>query len=159
MVPLDHALAGCKTNGNGVVLRSANLGTTSYMGPGAGRYETANSVVADVLRIAHGTASHKAFPNTDESLELDSNYESPFYVRIPYSDTLGVVRQIGESAEACGISIHSMLQNPIQDRMQADVCVLTETCGVKQMEGFIDKLEGHDFCRVRPVYMPLLKEL
>lgn len=160
MVPTTHALAMAKTNGNGVVIQSANLGTTSYMGPGAGRFETANSVVADICRLASSSTPSLPFPKADDpSLLVHGNYVSPFYVRIPFLESLGIIRKVGELAESNGISIYSVLQNPIVDRLQANVCVIVETCSVDQMEQFCNQLEQQEFCRQRPVYMPLLQNL
>uniref|UniRef100_A0A7S1D758 Homoserine dehydrogenase n=1 Tax=Cyclophora tenuis TaxID=216820 RepID=A0A7S1D758_CYCTE len=165
MVPTTHALAMAKTNGNGVVIRSANLGTTSYMGPGAGRFETANSVVADIVRVAN-QQTFPVFPKQDGGndgveggLELEFNYISPFYIRIPFVDSLGIIRSIGELAENCEISIHSVLQNPIKDRLQADVCVTTEPCSLQQMQQFCHQMAQQDYCRQTPVFMPLLMKL
>mmetsp|Transcript_16814 Transcript_16814/g.38702 ORF Transcript_16814/g.38702 Transcript_16814/m.38702 type:complete len:274 (-) Transcript_16814:725-1546(-) len=165
MVPKDHALAGIRSNGNAVVITSANLGTTTYCGPGAGRFETANSVVADVVRIA-ATAGGKSstqpalpFPPEATDLEVEYSYNCPFYVRVPFQESLGIVRRIGELAEAHEVSIHSILQNPIVDRMQADVCVTTESCSIQQMDQFCNALQRQDFCRDPPLWMPLLMDL
>ena len=54
MVPVKHIIAGPRSAGNAVAVTSGNLGTAAYIGPGAGRFPTANSVVADVMRIATG---------------------------------------------------------------------------------------------------------
>lgn len=161
MVPTDHMLAMAKTNGNAVVIRSANLGTTSFLGPGAGRYETANSIVADVCRIQRNR-KNIAFPEHDSDSvpsSLDWNYVSPFYIRIPFQDELGIIKRVGALAEQHSVNLYSILQTPILDKMEADVAVITDSCSYEQIRKLVQDLEKQDFCRMKPVYMPIMKEL
>jgi len=158
VVPLTHLLASARGSGNAVAISSANLGTASYTGPGAGRFPTANSVVSDILRIASNLAVKDPFPICSQ-LELDHDYSSPFYIRIPFSDGLGIIRKIGELSEKNGISIHSVLQNPIVDRMAADFVITTEECKLSQVVELCDDIDKEDFVRSYPLYMPLLLKL
>lgn len=52
LVPLDHQLASVQNVNNAVIVKGEASGENSYMGPGAGRLPTANSVVSDVTQIA-----------------------------------------------------------------------------------------------------------
>lgn len=134
------------------------MGTCSYTGPGAGRFPTANSVVADVIRVAKKQAMTDPFP-LHSQLDLDPNYVSAHYIRIPFQDSLGIIRLIGELAEEHGISVHSILQNPIADKMSADFCITTEDSTASQVDGFCAAVAKEDFCRSSPLCMPLLMEL
>eukprot|EP00980_Cylindrotheca_fusiformis_P006760 scaffold1410_cov123-Cylindrotheca_fusiformis.AAC.8 len=157
MIPTDHVLGGISSNGNAVAVTSANLGTCSYLGPGSGRFPTANSIVADIGRLADGLGTPPFPIQTD--LELDCDYMSIFYIRIPFQDGLGIIKRVGELAEHAGVSIHSILQNPIRDRMSADFCVTTEECKVSQIEELCDAInEQVDFCRAPCRFMPLMIE-
>ena len=159
VVPKSHLLASARGCGNAVVVDSANLGIASYAGPGAGRYPTAHSVVADICRIASGATSADPFPlRSSASMEIDHDFSSPFYVRISFQDGLGIIRRVGELAERYGISIHSVLQNPISDRMMADFVVTTEMCRLSQVEAMCQDIEKEDFVHASPLYMPLLNE-
>jgi hypothetical protein len=90
------------------------MGTAaSYTGPGAGRFPTANSIVADVMRIVDGVQPRNPF-SLETEIELEQDYTSAFYIRILFMDSLGIIRKIGGLAEKHGVSIHSILQNPIQ---------------------------------------------
>ena len=64
LVPANHMLANIAGCGNCVSVTSRNLGTCNYTGPGAGRYPTANSVVADIYRAAAGASPKAGFSNT-----------------------------------------------------------------------------------------------
>jgi hypothetical protein len=47
-------------------------------------------------------------------------------------DALGIIKRVGELAEANGVSIHAILQNPIEDRDNVDFVVTTEPCRLSQ---------------------------
>jgi homoserine dehydrogenase len=99
MVGHAHALASARGSGNVVLVESDNMGLTTYTGPGAGRYPTANSVVADVARLAaqfhalnnNGGAAERVrvttatapFPlNTALPVETDYEHSGDWYVRL-----------------------------------------------------------------------------
>ncbi|KAL3806651.1 hypothetical protein ACHAXA_001953 [Cyclostephanos tholiformis] len=162
LVPNGHLLASAIGCGNAVSINSANLGLASFGGAGAGRYPTANSVVADIMRVANGTCPTAPFPPVPSSSsfvdDIDSDYESAFYVRISFRDGLGIVRIIGELAESQGVSIHSILQRPITDRMAADTVVTTESCKLSQVVALCDLIGREEFALSTPVYMPMIPE-
>jgi homoserine dehydrogenase len=75
VVSNSHVLASARGSGNVVLVESENMGLTSYVGPGAGRYPTANSVVADIARLA--TQFHAKSSGTDVRSPLTSS-TAPF---------------------------------------------------------------------------------
>jgi len=89
------ALLAYSANGSGnvVVVQSSNLQTSAYVGLGAGRYPTANSVVADIVRFAKAKAAAEQSPSSSSTIveppfplqtryESETDYESgTFYVR------------------------------------------------------------------------------
>lgn len=167
LVPLEHLLASARGSGNAVAVTSANMGTNSYTGPGAGRFPTANSVVADMCRIHQNTYTSSPFSSqltlddsssSPSSIEIDNDYTAPFYIRISFKDSIGIIRIIGDLCEKHGISIHSVLQNPITDRMAADFCVTTESCKLSQVQALCLDVEKEDFARGMPLAMPMLLE-
>ena len=166
LVPMNHLLASATGCGNAVAVDSANLGTASFTGPGAGRYATANSVVADVMRVANGTCPSSPFPSSSSSssssssvgIDIDNDFESAFYIRISFQDGLGIIRSVGELAESQGVSIHSILQQPITDRMAADTVVTTEACKYSQVKALCDLIEKEDFALSAPVFMPMIPD-
>lgn len=84
VVDTAHVLASARGPGNAVLVNSKNMGICSYLGPGAGRYPTANSVVADIVRLAScssGTTSPPPPFPVQTSHELDMDYSGSFYIR------------------------------------------------------------------------------
>lgn len=157
VVPTSHLLASSKGAGNAVTVKTANMGISSYTGPGAGRFPTANSVVADICRTVAKNAFKDPFP-LKSNIEVDNDYTSAFYIRISFQDELGIIRRVGELAESYGIGIESILQNPIKDRMMADFVVTTEACKVSQVRAMCEDIGQEDFARCIPLYMPMLSE-
>jgi homoserine dehydrogenase len=151
LVKEDHALASIHGAGNAVVVDSKNLGACAYTGPGAGRYPTANSVVADLYRLVSAPA---AAPAADAPLVLDSNYAGSFYIRVPVAKThAGIVGKTGVLAEQHGVGIRSILKQTTSDK---DFCITTEECSVRQVEGFCADLAKQDFSGEPPLFMPIL---
>lgn len=80
-------------------------------------------------------------------------------VRIPFSDSLGIIKKMGELAEKHGVSIHSILQNPIVDRLAADFVVTTKECKFSQVQSLCEDFDKQDFARSNALCMPLLMEI
>jgi homoserine dehydrogenase len=157
LVPNGHLLASAAGCGNAVAVDSANLGIASFTGPGAGRYPTANSIVSDVMRVANNSCAPKPFP-LSSNIEIDNDYVSAFYIRISFQDGLGIIKTVGELAESQGVSIHSILQQPITDRMNADTVVTTEACKYSQVKALCELIEEADFVLNAPVFMPMITD-
>jgi len=155
MVPLSSPLASAKGPGNMVLVNSVNMGNSMFGGPGAGRFPTANSVVNDLIRLAQGKVIDP-FP-IDSQMPLNNDYVSSFYVRVKCSDGLGIIRAIGEAAEATGVSIYAILQNPITSRADLDFVVTTEDVKLSQVQAFAKRVAAMPFSKGEPLYMPILK--
>mmetsp|Transcript_151 Transcript_151/g.300 ORF Transcript_151/g.300 Transcript_151/m.300 type:complete len:316 (+) Transcript_151:437-1384(+) len=158
LVPLNHLLASATGCGNAVAVDSSNLGTASFSGPGAGRYATANSVVADTMRVVNDTCPSSPFPMLSSSIDIDNDFVSAFYIRISFQDGLGIIRSVGDLAESQGVSIHSILQQPITDRMAADTVVTTEACKYSQVKALCELIEKEDFALSAPVFFPMISD-
>eukprot|EP00638_Chattonella_subsalsa_P005384 CAMPEP_0117752042 /NCGR_PEP_ID=MMETSP0947-20121206/11368_1 /TAXON_ID=44440 /ORGANISM="Chattonella subsalsa, Strain CCMP2191" /LENGTH=423 /DNA_ID=CAMNT_0005570605 /DNA_START=130 /DNA_END=1401 /DNA_ORIENTATION=- len=152
--PQTHPLASARMATNIVEITSANMGSTSYVGPGAGRFPTANSVVNDIVRAARGMTG-PAFPVAGE-LPVASDYISKFYIRIKIQDGLGIIRVVGELAEKHGISIDAILQLPITDPSDVDFVVTTGESAISSVEAFCEDVSKQSFTLQKPVVMTLL---
>lgn len=157
LIPTTHLLSTTRGVENTIAIKSANLGVTSYSGPGTGRFPTANSIVSDICRVATNTASLDPFPLL-RSIGIDNDYSSAFYIRITFHDELGIIRRVGELAEINGVSICSILQNPIKNRMSADFVVTTEECKLSQVERMCQDIGREEFAHNIPIFMPMSSE-
>jgi len=155
VVPNSNMLASTRGSGNAVVVTSSNLETASFTGKGAGRYPTANSVVADIYRVASRSCVVDPFPRKS-NIDLNNDYESSFYVRLSIVDGLGILEKVGSLAKKHGISLNSVLQNPITDPMQAEFVLTTDSCKCSQAFSMCDDIEKEDFNRDKPLCIPML---
>jgi predicted amino acid-binding ACT domain protein len=159
LIPTTHLLATTRGVENTIAIKSANLGMTSYSGAGGGRFPTAHSIVADICRVASNTASLDPFPvPLTRNNGIDNDYSSAFYIRITFHDELGIIRRVGELAEINGVSICSILQNPIKNRMSADFVVTTEECKFSQVEQMCQDIGRENFAHNIPIFMPMSSE-
>lgn len=143
---------------NAVELISKNLQTTTLIGQGAGRYPTANSCVNDIVALAKGDKTPLPFNPASDTVQFVNNYESNFFIRLKYRDGLGITRQCGEVCEKYGVSIHSMLQNPVTSRDDAAFAIITEKVPLSSVKKFCAEIEELDWCRGPSFYMPVLRE-
>lgn len=158
VVPLTQTVLSTVSHlNNAISLKTSNMGLVSFQGLGAGRYAAANSVVADICRIASGNSPQDPFP-LSSTIEIDSDYSSAFYIRITFQDELGIIRRVGELAERNGVSICSVLQNPIKDRMSADFVVTTEECQCSQVKQMCEDIGKEDFAHNVPLFIPMLTD-
>ena len=78
-------------------------------------------------------------------------------MRIKCSDGLGIIRAVGEAAEAAGVSIYAILQNPITSRENMDFVVTTENnVRLSQVEEFAHHIGNMPFALSTPLFMPIL---
>ena len=153
--------AGILANVNGatnvVQIQSASLGTSHLLGAGAGRFPTANSVVADMMALKNGTVTARAFPiPCNQSLTFDRDYTARFYVRLNVCDQTGIIMSAGAICQKHNISIHAVLQNPITDPTNVPFVITTESCRRSQVAAFCDDAVKESWCLERPLVMPLM---
>eukprot|EP00612_Vaucheria_litorea_P006515 CAMPEP_0171474450 /NCGR_PEP_ID=MMETSP0946-20130122/2433_1 /TAXON_ID=109269 /ORGANISM="Vaucheria litorea, Strain CCMP2940" /LENGTH=439 /DNA_ID=CAMNT_0012004385 /DNA_START=81 /DNA_END=1400 /DNA_ORIENTATION=+ len=154
IVPLSSLIAGTRGASNIILINSKNLDTSSYSGPGAGRFPTANSVVSDVVRLSKGYST-PPFP-FDRDWELEKDFTGSFYLRITCRDELGIIKRVGGLAEENGVSIHAIHQNPIEDFENVDFVVTTEECHLSQVDKLCDSISKETWSKNRPLCLSLL---
>ncbi|CAI5720837.1 unnamed protein product [Peronospora destructor] len=155
VVNRNNVIASIGGATNLVNVRSNNLDSSAYVGPGAGRFPTANSVINDIIQLARGDAPLDPFKES-LPLTLQADYEAHFYVRITISDGLGVIRHVGQIAEESGVSIYSILQAPIVDRAKVQFVVTTETSMLSKVRLMCKKIAKLPFVQEEPLFLPIM---
>lgn len=140
---------------NAVQVTSKSLQESIFVGQGAGRFPTANSCVSDILALCQGQTS-VPFPKQSTDLQFVNSFESAFYIRIRFRDRVGITFDLGQIFSDCGVSIYSMLQNPIKDRDDAMFVVTTDPVDVTNVKTACVKLEAQDWCIGDIFYMPVV---
>ncbi|KAL7575970.1 hypothetical protein ACA910_000759 [Epithemia clementina (nom. ined.)] len=154
----SDTLASVNGATNAVEVISSNLVSSTYIGQGAGRFPTANSVMNDIVAIAKGDSNTCPFNPLAKGKRFVNNYDSFFYIRIRYRDQVGITRQCGEICEKHNVSIHSILQNPVTRRDDAAFVLITEKVPLAAVKSVCADLEGLDWCRGPTFFMPVLRE-
>jgi homoserine dehydrogenase len=157
-VTSDDSLYAVSGATNAVEVISKNLQATTLIGQGAGRYPTANSCINDIVALAKGDKTPLPFNPPAIGVQFVNNYESNFYIRLRYRDALGITRQCGEICEKYGVSIHSILQNPITKQDDAAFVIITEKVPLSSVKKFCAEIEDFDWCRGPTFSMPVLRE-
>merc|ERR1712196_716129 len=111
---------------------------------------------SDILDIVQGSSA-TPFPKSDPSLKFVNSYSSSFYIRIRFRDRVGIIKDLGEIFASCGVSIYSILQNPIADRNDAMYAVVTDKADVSAIKKVCVELEAADWCLGDVFYMPVLE--
>ncbi|CAK4075435.1 unnamed protein product [Aphanomyces euteiches] len=155
VVPVSNVIGTCGGAGNIVSIVSENCVNGAYVGQGAGRFPTANSVVNDIVRLGQELIPSSPFAAT-QAVTIQNDFSGKFYVRIRISDGLGIIRQVGEEAEKAGISIDSILQLPIQDRSNVDFVVTTDVTQLSKVQIMAKGIESLPFVLEAPLFMPIL---
>ena len=155
-VSSESTLSNINGATNAVQITSSSLQDSTFVGQGAGRFPTANSCVSDILAICQGVTS-QPFPKTaPDSLSFVNSFTSGFYVRIRFRDGTGIIQSVGEIMAGCGVSIYSILQNPIKDPTDSQFVVMTDPVDVAKIKEACVKLEAQDWCLGDAFYMPVL---
>ena len=153
----DDPLSSVSGATNAIEVISDNLVSSIYIGQGAGRYPTANSCINDIVALAKGDQTPLPF-NPPLDTKFVNNYESVFFLRLSYRDEVGITRQVGEVCEKHGVSIHSILQNPIAKSQESAFAIVTEKVEYAAILKVLADIEALNWCKGKPFYMPVLRE-
>merc|ERR1711920_130911 len=164
VVPESNVIASIHGATNLVRIVSQNLIESSYVGEGAGRFPTANSVMNDIISLGQDRLVHPPFPEAGKpksentkapELTMDANYTSRFYVRMTVKDQNGIIKTVGEHAEAAGVSIYAVLQAPITDPNNVDFVVTTDNTQIANVQKMCEWGEKESFMLNKPLCMPI----
>ncbi len=97
---------------NAVQVRGDAVGSTLYVGPGAGAGPTASAVVADLVELARGGAGSCAvFPiDGDQQSSPIGEVSCAHYLNVPAEDQPGVFADVAQTLGRHGISIEGVIQ-------------------------------------------------
>lgn len=104
LIPLSNQVATINGAGNIVQVTSDNLSNEIYIGKGAGRFPTANSVVNDIVRTY--TSTLPAFPELSNSFSFNGDFEISWYIRQKIKKELA--EQITVKIAAADIEVNSL---------------------------------------------------
>ncbi len=149
----ESALIG-KVDGvmNAVQVKGHAVGSTLYVGPGAGAGPTASSVVADLIDLARGGAGWSAALPSEGAPRSSpmGDVSCAHYLNVPAEDQPGVFADVAQTLSAHGISIEGVIQQPqairgARDAKWVPIVILTNVVTERAAEravADIEELEG-----------------
>lgn len=136
LLPKDRVLANVNGVFNGIAVTGDVVGTTTYIGRGAGQDATASAVISDIADAVALLTSGKApmLPEEAESIHRRGGHspslaaldkiKSRYYLRMTVKDQSGVLAEIATVMANHGVSIASVIQTS-SGRADAASLILT----------------------------------
>lgn len=147
-VKKENAISEIKNATNAVQLEGFPVDKVMFVGPGAGEFPTASSVVGDILSIKSDldqnkdkvlpitVCHHKEYANQIDIKETTNCY----YLRIEAKNKLGIIGKIGCACGEFGINLSSIVQRGTNEN-NATILVLTENAKEDNILNMINSLE------------------
>lgn len=146
---------------NGIMVESAPLGTSFYLGPGAGGDATASAVVADLMdmvRCPNGFAFHP--PLSQAKYASIKTISSEFYMRISAKDETGVMARLTQILSDENIGIEALHQQEPKDSPTVPIIIISHKTSEEHLNRAIQRMERLDevtepIVRLRIADLPL----
>ena len=131
LLPAGSVIAGVGGVFNAIAVRGDVVGTTLYIGRGAGQDATASAVISD---IADAVASLQKGARADEGpepapstvrLAPPQRILSRYYLRLTVKDEPGVLARVASVTARHRVSIASVIQNPAESAGAASLVLTT----------------------------------
>lgn len=160
LVPLAHPLAAASGALNAVAAEGDFVGRLFFQGRGAGEGPTASAVVADLIDIARGVATHPfgmpvaaltALPTADPA-----SRRGRYYLRLTVADRPGVLAELTAALRDHGVSIESLVQRNLSAQGDAMVVMITHISNEVAVLASLAQMEGSDAVTGPPVMMHIL---
>ncbi len=132
LVPLEHPLASINGVYNAILVEGEPLGQVMFFGPGAGAGATASAVTSDILNLVATLKSGSSNSNPllscghQEYCQISKITElvTRFYARFLTKDQPGVIGKLGTCFGKHGVSLESVVQTGIKNKL-AEIVVVT----------------------------------
>lgn len=152
LLPESHVVANVNGVFNAISVTGDVVGTTLYIGRGAGQDATASAVISDIVDavalLRHGQGTHL----TDNSEWSARNGRAPrlappehvrgrYYVRLTVSDQPGVLARIAAVTAKLHVSIASVIQGPSERKGAASLVFTTHQSDERALRGTLAQLK------------------
>ena len=148
LVSKKRELSDIKNATNAVMLKGFPVGEVMFVGPGAGEFPTASSVVGDILSIKAeinrkddilpmSVCHHTEFAN---QINIEDT-KNCYYLRIKAKNTPGTIGKIGLACGKYNINLSCILQKGVNEDRSATIIVITEECFEKDINSMMESLE------------------
>lgn len=145
----ESALIG-KVDGvmNAVQVQGHAVGSTLYVGPGAGAGPTASSIVSDLIELARGGVGWSSAPPAEDAPGVSpvGDVACAHYLNVPAEDQPGVFADVAQTMSRHGISIEGVIQQPQAIRGErgsewVPIVILTDVVTERGAQGAVADIE------------------
>lgn len=155
MLPRNNELGAVNGVLGGVRFVTSALGNFFMSGAGAGRLETASSVISDIVDIACGRNSlafgkATTFISTNTNIAEDKSFENDFYLRFRVKDETGVLKKVTDSLNDFDVGIERIFQDEAKGGV-ADILIITHEVLESKLEEALESINGKNFCLNQPI--------
>jgi homoserine dehydrogenase len=162
LLPQDSVLARVSGVFNAISVTGDVVGTTFYIGRGAGQDATASAVISDiadaVALLTHGKGAH--FMGEDgppaaggARLMPPERIRGRYYVRLTVADRPGVLARVAAIMAAHRMSIASVIQNPSERAGSASLVLTTHESDERSMHRALRALSRLSSVREAPLLL------
>lgn len=149
----DRILANVNGVFNAVSVTGDVVGTTTYIGRGAGQDATASAVISDIADAAALLVSKTSVPLADDAAVLHSHsgaselksaplghIRGRFYLRMTVRDEPGVLAQVATVTAQSGVSIASVIQTSAERPSAASLIITTHESDERSMRHALSEM-------------------
>ncbi len=165
LVPRGRVLANLDGAYNGICLSGDIVGTTFYIGKGAGQDATASAVISDIADAALVIKGSHKLLLPDEALSIHEERStpcgilpleevvSPYYLRLTVKDEPGVLAQVASAMARHEVSIASVVQRQATGADRASLILTTHDSNEYAIRRAVAELGGLTSCLEEPFLM------
>ncbi len=156
MVKKDNLLSGVNGATNAIRMINKYSGKHVLIGAGAGSFETASSIVADIIFIAryHDKINY-AMPLGNLKFKGLEEYQLPYVITFETEDKPGITGLVTTEIGQQNINIHTVSHNRHASE-KALFSVETQPCTRKQINAAIHKIKAQEILKCEPTVFPIL---
>lgn len=155
LVSKTNPISEIKNATNAVLLDGFPVDKVMFVGPGAGQFPTASSVVGDILAVkAEINKGEDVLPmsvcrHSEYAKQTDiEQTKNCYYLSIEAVSEPGIIGKIGTVCAQHNINISCVIQRGTNSDGRAGIIVITESCFEKDMNHTIEQLEGENKIRI-----------
>lgn len=169
MVPRQHLLADVNGALNAIVVQGEALGSSMYLGLGAGMMPTATAVVADLMDVARnrlrgsrGRVPPLGYPLRDQircKVTPLGELATEYYLRFMVLDRPGVLARISGILGTEGISIASVIQRERETGSAVPIVIRTHQAMEKALRRALRKIDRLPVVRAKSTLIRIEESL
>lgn len=169
MVPNRHLLSKVDGALNAIVVHGEALGSSMYLGLGAGMMPTATAIVADLVDVARdrvngtrGRIPPLGYPVRQQrraAVKPLDDLESEYYLRFMVVDRPGVMARIAGLLGKDGISIASVIQKGREERATVPIVIRTHHARERSLRHALRAIDKLSMVRGKSVFIRIEESL